>query len=121
MITLEECLKVTSEATCFDYADPFRDGCKRMCAASRIGTILRNYPRCHRMHFWRGFIEFVALLCSAQFLLFQFHDRNSIQLEIMEQMNAYPSNRFIRREVLSRSLLEKEHLLHKSDEEQVVV
>lgn len=28
VITIEECLQLTSEDTCFRYVDPYRDGCR---------------------------------------------------------------------------------------------
>ena len=28
VITIEECLQLTSEDTCFQYVDPYRDGCR---------------------------------------------------------------------------------------------
>ena len=28
VITMEECLSLTSESICFKYADPYNDGCK---------------------------------------------------------------------------------------------
>lgn len=121
MITLEECLQLTSEATCFSYVDRFRDGCTSSLFCLCSGTILRNYPRCRGMHFWRGFIEFVALLSSAQFLLFQFHDRNTVQLRLLQETDFKQSNKYILRETLARSLAEKERLFHRSDEEQLVV
>ena len=51
------------------------------------------------MHFWRGFIEYIALLCSAQLLLFLFYDRNTMQCIVMEKMNVIPMNPFILKEM----------------------
>ena len=51
------------------------------------------------MHFWRGFIEYIALLCSTQLLLFLFYDRNTMQCIVMEKMNVIPMNPFILKEM----------------------
>ena len=51
------------------------------------------------MHFWRGFIEYIALLCSTQLLLFLFYDRNTMQCIVMEKMNVNPMNPFILKEM----------------------
>ena len=51
------------------------------------------------MHFWRGLIEYIALLCSTQLLLFLFYDRNTMQCIVMEKMNVIPMNPFILKEM----------------------
>ena len=81
-----------------------------------IDTIIRYYPHCQTMHFWRGFIEYIALLCSAQLLLFLFYDRNTMQGIVMEKMNMIPVNPFILKEMkeqkeVAESCKEEEKLI----------
>ena len=89
VITIEECLQLTSEDTCFQYVDPYRDG----------WTILRNYPRCHVMHFWRGLAEWVAVLSSAEYVHCLYWDRNTVQVLLYKQMGIFSNNSFILREI----------------------
>lgn len=61
------------------------------------------------MHFWRGFVEYIALLGSAQLLLFLYYDRNEMQSILMDTMNSFPTNLYILKETLEqRSLREGE-------------
>lgn len=90
VITLEECLQLTSEDQCFAYIDEYRDG----------WTVLRNYPRCLVMHFWRGLSEFVCVLCSAMYLYMLYDDRNSIQLQLFKRYGILPTNSYVVKELL---------------------
>ena len=47
------------------------------------------------------------MLSSAQFLLFQFHDRNTMQLRLLQETDFKQSNKYILKETLARSLAEK--------------
>ena len=63
------------------------------------GTVLRYYPRCHVMHFWRGFAEFLAVLCSAEYVGQLYYDRNKVQLLLFKEYGILPKNSHVLREL----------------------
>lgn len=65
----------------------------------RLGTVLRHYPRCHVMHFWRGFAEFIAVLCSAEYLCQLFYDRNKVQSLVFKEFGILPKNSHVLHEL----------------------
>ena len=64
-----------------------------------LGTILRNYPRCRVMHFWRGFMEFIAVLFFAEYLCQLYYDRNKVQLLLFKKFGILPTNGYVMREL----------------------
>lgn len=64
-----------------------------------VGTVLRYYPRCHVMHFWRGFAEFVAVLCSAEYICQLYYDRNKVQRLLFKEFGILPTNSYVLREL----------------------
>ena len=100
VITLEECLSFTSESECFKYIDDYNDGCILLLSSFyELGTVLRHYPRCHVMHFWRGFAEFVAVLCSAEYICQLYYDRNAILRSLFKEFGYLPKNVYLLREL----------------------
>ena len=51
------------------------------------------------MHFWRGLAEFVAVLCSAEYIHTLYYDRNTVQIMLYKQFGIFPSNSFIVKEI----------------------
>lgn len=100
---MELCLEQTSEDLCFSSMNNSLDGCNIKYYFQLLDTLLRYYPRCQQMHFWRGFVEFVALLASVQLLLFLFYDRNTMQSILISEGNTLPTNSFILKEVLEQT------------------
>ena len=99
VITIEECLSYTTEKECFKYIDNINDGCLSLSLDLIVGTVLRHYPRCHVMHFWRGFAEFVAVLCSAEYICQLYYDRNKIQSLLFKEFGVMPKNIYVLREL----------------------
>ena len=66
---------------------------------SSEGTVLRHYPRCHVMHFWRGFAEFLAVLCSAEYVGQLYYDRNKVQLLLFKDYGILNKNYHVIREL----------------------
>ena len=95
-MTMEMCLQQTAEDVCFNYQ---HDECSCTLLISYIGTQLRFYPHCHHMHFWRGFIEYIAVLCSVQYLLYMFADRNVIAEWLLTYYGVIPSNPYLLKEM----------------------
>ena len=89
VMSMEECFQLTSEEQCFFYQDQYNDG----------WTIIRNYPRCRVMHFWRGLAEFVCVLSSAMYLYLLYEDRNSLQLQLFKRFGILPTNSFVLRDL----------------------
>ena len=104
-LTMEQCLRETAEEVCLSYLSKTTDGY----------TIIRYYPHCQTMHFWRGFLEYIALLCSAQLLLFLFYDRNTMQAVLMEKNHCIPVNPYILKEI------EEQKKDQREDEEKLIV
>ena len=105
ILLFETCLRETTEEICFKNMNKHADGGELFEFELIVVTYIRYYPRCQRMHFWRGWIEYVALLSSAQLLLFLYHDRNSMQQLVDEHCNTNP---FILKEIKDEQSLSKE-------------
>lgn len=97
-MSMELCLEQTSEDLCFSSMNNSLDGCNIKYYFQLLDTLLRYYPRCQQMHF----VEFIALLASAQLLLFLFYHRNTMQSILINKCNTLPTNPFILKEVLEQ-------------------
>ena len=61
--------------------------------------MLRNYPRCRVMHFWRGFMEFVAVTFFAEYMCQLYYDRNTVQHLLFKKYGILPTNSYVVKEL----------------------
>lgn len=51
------------------------------------------------MHFWRGFAEFIAVFCSAEYICQLYYDRNKVQSLLFKEFGILPKNPYVLREL----------------------
>lgn len=51
------------------------------------------------MHFWRGFMEFVAVTFSAEYLCQLYYDRNTVQHLLFKKYGILPTNSYVVKEL----------------------
>ena len=47
------------------------------------------------MHFWRGFMEFVAVTFFAEYLCQLYYDRNTVQHLLFKKYGILPTNSYV--------------------------
>ena len=53
------------------------------------------------MHFWRGFMEFVAVTFFAEYLCQLYYDRNTVQHLLFKKYGILPDNSYVMKELLA--------------------
>ena len=70
------------------------------------------------MHFWRGLAEFVAVLCSAEYIHTLYYDRNTVQIMLYKQFGIFSSNSYILKEIRGKCEELANQLTEEQEEEQ---
>lgn len=78
MLPMEECFQWTSESRCFSLQDSSHPDL----------TMLRYYPKCPLVHFWRGLSEYLALLFGLSYLCTQHRDVKMMKQELLEYLHS---------------------------------